>query len=296
MTCEQTARAAAPGQETRLAETADPTGSAASVGSAAPVADNPGAPEGPTPIRVVLVDDDSLITRSLATILEADGRVIVAAMGTRGTEAAPLYERHRPDIMLLDIRMPDRSGLDAARDILAVHPEARIVFLTTFADDDYLVRALRLGARGYLIKQEAATLARSLRSVMDGALVLGSEVSERVGALVGDGRGGAERRTDAERKGSGQASHFAGADGKRTDAFPTPLASETGAAHRIPAFAAAFTERERDIARLVADGLDNREIAQRLYLSEGTVRNHISVLLQKTGLKNRTQLAIAWWR
>lgn len=239
----------------------------------------------PAPIRVVLVDDDPLITRSLATILEADGKVAVAATGTRGTEAAALYERHLPDIMLLDIRMPDRSGLDAAADILATRPEARIVFLTTFADDDYLVRALRLGARGYLIKQEAAALTRSLRAVMDGQLVLGSEVSERVGALMGSG-------TPAQGDGVSP-----GGDGGSSQGGATPSRGGIAAVRACaPAFAADFTEREHDIAQLVAEGLDNREIAQTLYLSEGTVRNHISALLQKTGLKNRTHLAIAWWR
>lgn len=217
------------------------------------------------PLSVVLVDDDALVGSSLRTILEARGTVTVAALGTKGAEAAALYEAHRPDIILLDIRMPDMSGLAAGAAILATHPEARVVFLTTFADDDYIVQALRIGARGYLIKQEAAGLAEALSAVMEGQMVLGSDVTERVTALIG-------RPTSRG------------------------TASDPGAPAAGPAFAAGLTERERDIAALIAEGLDNREIARALYLSEGTVRNHISAILQKAGLKSRTQIAIAWWR
>lgn len=230
------------------------------------------------PLSVVLVDDDALVGSSLRTILEARGTVTVAALGTKGAEAAALYEAHRPDIMLLDIRMPDMSGLAAGAAILAAHPEARVIFLTTFADDDYIVQALRIGARGYLIKQEAAGLAEALSAVMEGQMVLGSDVTERVAALIG-------RPT-----GSGSTAD--------SGAHPAGLGAtgDSGTHSATPAFAAGLTERERDIAALIAEGLDNREIAQALYLSEGTVRNHISAILQKAGLKSRTQIAIAWWR
>lgn len=230
------------------------------------------------PLSVVLVDDDALVGSSLRTILEARGTVTVAALGTKGAEAAALYEAHRPDIMLLDIRMPDMSGLAAGAAILAAHPEARVVFLTTFADDGYIVQALRIGARGYLIKQEAAGLAEALSAVMEGQMVLGSDVTERVTALIG-------RPT-----GSGST-----ADSGTHPAGPGAT-GDSGTHSATPAFAAGLTERERDIAALIAEGLDNREIAQALYLSEGTVRNHISAILQKAGLKSRTQIAIAWWR
>lgn len=103
----------------------------------------------PSPLSVVIVDDDEFVAQSLRTILEARGSVRVAALGTKGAEAAALFNEHHPDIMLLDIRMPDLSGLAAGEAILAAHPKARIVFLTTFADDDYIVRALAIGARGY---------------------------------------------------------------------------------------------------------------------------------------------------
>ncbi|WP_302962123.1 response regulator transcription factor [uncultured Adlercreutzia sp.] len=205
-------------------------------------------------IIVILVDDDPLIVQSLRTILEARGAVRVAGTSTEGEKAADLYAACRPDIALLDIRMPRTSGLAAAERILAADPKARVVFLTTFADDDYIVRALALGARGYLIKQEVSTLEGALRAVMDGQIVMGAEASERMGALAGRSLGGGS------------------------------------------ALAGSLTEREREVAELIAEGLDNREIAAALYLSEGTVRNHISAILQKCGLRNRTQIAIAWWR
>lgn len=254
------------------------------------------APEGPSaaaPISVVIVDDDPLVAASLRTIVEARGTVAVAAVGTRGAEAAALYEEVRPDILLLDIRMPDLSGLAAAEAVLAAHPHARIVFLTTFADDDYIVRALALGARGYLIKQEAATLEGALHAVMEGRMVLGGDVTERLSALIG--RGAVAPAPAPHGNGALPAAASATA-APAVPSTPVPATSSAPAPAPTPAFAADLTERERDIAGLIAEGLDNREIAGALYLSEGTVRNHISAILQKCALKNRTQIAIAWWR
>ena len=213
----------------------------------------------PSPLSVVIVDDDEFVAQSLRTILEARGSVRVAALGTKGAEAAALFNEHHPDIMLLDIRMPDLSGLAAGEAILAAHPKARIVFLTTFADDDYIVRALAIGARGYLIKQEVATIAPALRTVMAGQSVLGGEVLDRMDVLMSRGPACAENAPGGEMR-------------------------------------SGLTERESAIVELVAEGLDNKEIAARLYLSEGTVRNHISAILQKLDLKNRTQLVVRYYR
>ena len=126
-------------------------------------------------IRVCIVDDDPFVTTSLATILAAEPDVAVAGEGCDGEAAVALFERERPDVLLMDIQMPGTDGLAAAERILAAHPEARIVFLTTFSDDEYIVRALRLGARGYLIKQEVATIAPALRTVTSGQSVLGGD-------------------------------------------------------------------------------------------------------------------------
>lgn len=213
------------------------------------------------PIRVCVVDDDPFVRMSLQTILEAQDDVEVCALGGDGSEAVELFERERPDVLLMDIQMPGTGGLDAAERILGEYPDARIVFLTTFSDDEYIVRALRLGAKGYLIKQEVATIAPALRTVMAGQSVLGSEVLDRMDALM---RGGTP---------------------------PTKTAGASGGDLHDD-----LTEREAAIVDLVAEGFDNKEIAATLYLSEGTVRNHISAILQKLDLKNRTQLVVRYYR
>lgn len=226
-------------------------------------------------VRVCIVDDDLFVTTSLSTILSVEPDMAVVGEGHDGNQAIELFERERPDILLMDIQMPERDGLSAAVTILGRHPQARIVLLTTFSDDEYIVRALRMGAKGYLIKQEVATIAPALRTVMAGQSVLGGEVLGRVEALM---------REDAVGPGLNGPT-----DEGRCKAN---LAELNGADPRV----AALTKREQAIMELVAEGLDNKEIAGRLYLSEGTVRNHISAILQKLSLKNRTQLAICYYR
>lgn len=257
------------------------------------------------PIRVVIADDDPFVGASLKTILEARGCVEVAAVGASGEEAVALYDRLRPDVLLLDIRMPGMGGLGAAERVLAAHPDARVVFLTTFSDDDYIVRALRLGARGYLVKQDVGTIPDALRAVVAGQSVFGPEVCERLDLLVGRSSEGLRdapgedagrvggRSPKSARLAPGERAGRAGGERGETRRCGAPAPRDEGAA---PASLDALTERERAIAALVAEGLDNREVAGTLYLSEGTVRNHISAMLQKLGLRNRTQLALAWWR
>jgi len=216
-------------------------------------------------VRVVIVDDDTFVTTSLETILNSEDDVQVAGVGNDGKEALALFEQHEPDILLMDIQMTEMNGLEAARDILNKHPGANIVFLTTFADEEYLVSALKMGVKGYLIKQEVASIAPALRSVLAGQSVLGSEVLGRIENLMSESL--------AERKGKEQS--------KKPSLF-----------HKL----AELSEREKEIVELVAKGFDNREIAGTLYISEGTVRNHISTILTKLNLKNRTQLAILYYQ
>lgn len=205
-------------------------------------------------MRVLIADDDAIVAQSLATILGAEPDVAVVALEHSGPAAVTRYSELRPDIALLDIRMPDGDGLTAAEAILAADPDARVVFLTTFADDEYIVRALRLGASGYLIKQDITQIAPALRSVMAGLCVLEGRAVER-GIIT----------------------------------------LKTAPSGRVPGFEA-LSEREYEVVEAVADGLDNAEIAERLFLSEGTVRNHVSAILAKLGLRNRTGLAVAYLR
>lgn len=219
-------------------------------------------------MKTAIVDDDPIVCESLRTILAATGAADVLWTANDGERAVERYRsgpHDRPDVLLIDIRMPGIGGLEAARRILAFDKAARVLFLTTFSDRAYIDEAIALGARGYLIKQDVASVGPALQAVMAGQVVLGAEVLDR---LAADRRGGDADAADAA-EGTGDAS---------PDAFPE------------------LSDREREIAALVAEGLDNRDIAARLFLSQGTVRNRISGILDKLGMTNRTQLAIAWIR
>ncbi|PKY74218.1 DNA-binding response regulator [Actinomyces oris] len=221
-------------------------------------------------MRVLIVDDDALVAQSLSTILSVEDDVEVVGLGCSGPEATERYRELTPDILLMDIQMPGGDGLSAAERILAEDAGARIVFLTTFSDDEYIVRALKMGARGYLIKQDVAQVAPALRSVMAGVCVLEGEVLERSTTMgLGGPAGGREQAEEG----------------------PGPTAKDL----RSTAFAA-LTDREYEVVEAVAEGLDNAEAAARLFMSEGTVRNHISAILAKLGLRNRTQVAVMYYR
>lgn len=215
-------------------------------------------------MRVVIADDDAVVVESLRIVLDAQPDIEVAGCGTDGADAVRLAAEAAPDVVLLDIQMPGVDGLAAAEQILATPRPPRVVFLTTFSDDEYIVRALSLGAAGYLIKQDVAGVAPALRAVMAGRSVLEGEVLERAVAL---GAGGA--------------------------------AGASGATAEKPDLATVFpqlTDREREVVALIAEGLDNREVAAAAYMGEGTVRNHISSILAKLHLRNRTQIAVVYWR
>lgn len=122
-------------------------------------------------MKIVIVDDDIFVSGALTTILEASGKVTVAASGTDGKEAAELYKIHQPDVLLMDIRMKEKSGLDASAEILEEFPDAKILLLTTFSDDEYIVKALKLGAKGYLLKQDYASILPALEAVCSGQTV-----------------------------------------------------------------------------------------------------------------------------
>lgn len=214
-------------------------------------------------MKVLIVDDDALVAQSLSTILSVEADVEVVGLGRSGPEAIEKYRELKPDILLMDIQMPGGDGLSAAERILAEDVAARIVFLTTFSDDEYIVRALRMGSRGYLIKQDVAQIAPALRSVMAGVCVLEGEVLERSATM-------------------------------RLSARPEPGGPQNKPL-RGTVFAA-LTGREYEVVEAVAEGLDNAEVAARLFMSEGTVRNHISSILAKLGLRNRTQVAVMYYR
>ena len=200
-------------------------------------------------MRVLIIDDDFFITTALKTILESDSGIQVCGSGKNGKEAVTLYDSLRPDILLMDIRMEEMDGLAASAEILALDPQAKILLLTTFLDDEYIIRALKLGARGYLLKQDYNSIIPALKAVYSGQTVYGNEITAKLPHLL-----------------TGQKS------------FPW----ETY--HIGP--------RELEVIALVAQGMSNKEIAQNRYLSEGTVRNYLSAILDKLSLRDRTQLAV----
>ena len=199
--------------------------------------------------KVVVVDDDQLVAISLKTILESDPQVTVAATGNDGKDAVALYESEHPDVLLLDIQMKEMSGLEAAEQILEKDPAAKILFLTTFSDDEYIIKALNLGAKGYILKQDFEGLLPALLAVEQGQSVFGGEVVNKLPVLM-------------QTKNSFD---YSGYD---------------------------IGEKEQEIIALVGAGKSNREIAEELFLSEGTVRNYISQILEKLSLRDRTQLAV----
>lgn len=207
-------------------------------------------------MKILIVDDDRLVASSLKIILEADPEIEVEGTGYSGREAVELYDRHHPDLLLMDIRMEGMTGLEAAEEILKNYPEALILFLTTFSDDEYIVRALKIGARGYLLKQDFASIAPALHAVKSGQSVFGGQIVSKLPRLLTPDPPGENK--DYESLG--------------------------------------LSEREWDVAAQVAEGLSNREIAGKLYLSEGTVRNYISTILEKLQLRDRTQLAVFYLR
>lgn len=144
-------------------------------------------------MKVVIIDDDKMIAASLKIIIENGSTAEVVAQGSSGAEAISLYEQHKPDIMLMDIRMEGMTGLEAGEKIMSVHPEARLLFLTTFNDDEYIIKALAMGAKGYIIKQDFESIAPALEAVMRGQSVFGAQVMDRIPELM---NGGAKKEFD----------------------------------------------------------------------------------------------------
>lgn len=200
-------------------------------------------------MRVLVVDDDKFVTMSLRTILETSGEIEVVATGNNGLEAIELYKQHMPDVLLMDIRMERMTGLEAAEKILAENADAKILFLTTFSDEEYIVKALKIGGKGYMLKQDFDGIVPTIKAVYAGQSVFGGDIVGKIPGLLHVSR-------------EGNLSQYG------------------------------ITDKEFEIMQMVAEGLSNREIAAKIYLSEGTIRNYISQMLEKLGLRDRTQLAI----
>jgi len=198
-------------------------------------------------VTVLVVDDQRLVREGIASLLGIQPGISVVGVAANGKEAVERVLALAPDVVLMDVRMPEMDGVDAVAVLRRRAPDCRVVMLTTFDDEEYVVQALRAGAAGYLLKDlPAAELAEAVRLAHAGVTQLDRAAARHVAAAL--------------------------------------------STHTPPADA--LTGREIDVLRMVAAGATNREIATRLFLSEGTVKNHISRILGRLGLRDRTQAAI----
>lgn len=207
------------------------------------------------PARVLLVDDQRLMRDGLRTLLELESDLEVVGEAEDGQAALQLYPKLHPDVVLMDIRMPGMDGVEATRRITGRWPEAKVIILTTFDDDAYVFEGLRAGALGYLLKDVSGQeLAEAIRKVAQGGALIEPSVARKVLAE-----------------------------------FSRLAPQMPGAAVNLPE---PLSPREQEILGWICKGLTNKEIGLRLNLTEGTVKNYVSTLLQKLGVQDRTQAAL----
>ena len=205
-------------------------------------------------MKVLIVDDDALIREGLKILLEIEADFQVVGTASNGLEAMDMCRKEKPDLVLMDIRMPVMDGVLGTKLIKSHFKDIKVVILTTFKDDEYIKEALKSGAEGYILKNHPAdSIIESLRAVSKGNIVLEREVANALSSMLKEGKKVAPEHLD-------------------------------------------ISQRELGILKLVGEGLSNREIAERLNLSEGTTRNYVTGLLEKLGFRDRTQLAIFYIR
>ena len=212
----------------------------------------------PAPIRLALVDDDPMVRAALGMMLGGNSGITVVAEASNGEEALAVVPESGAEVVLMDIRMPVRDGLSATEVLLHRHPALKIIVLTTFDTDDMVLRALRLGAAGFMLKDTPpARLVEAVRTVASGQPMLSPSVTAQLIAAVTESDGGtSDRAADAR--------------------------SRLGA----------LTEREHEVAEAVSRGLSNAEISAQLFMSVPTVKTHVGRLFTKLGVDNRVQVAI----
>jgi DNA-binding NarL/FixJ family response regulator len=209
-----------------------------------------------SPIRVVLVDDDALVRAGLRMILSSANDLVVVGEVGDGSQAVQAVREHRPDVVLMDIRMPEMDGISATQRVRELPQPPQVIVLTTFHLDEYVLRALRVGASGFLLKDTPpAEIVHAVRLVAAGEAMLSPSVTRTLLAHLGDSEINERRAIAAARL-------------------------------------ALLSDREREVAGAVAAGASNAEIAAQLYMSEATVKAHVSRLLTKLDATNRVQIAI----
>jgi len=207
-------------------------------------------------INVCVVDDQTLVRQGIRSLLELADDVVVVAEADDGQTAVSAVERHRPDVVLLDLRMPGQDGIWALRTLQERGVDVPVLALTTFDDDELVLRALRAGARGYLLKDVTLEqLIGAVRTLAAGGTLIQPAITDRLLRAVAAG--------------------------------DVPVAVDRDA----PPIQE-LTDREREVLRLIATGYSNREIAEALFLAEGTVKNHVSAVLLKLGTRDRTRAVL----
>ncbi len=202
-------------------------------------------------IRLLIVDDQALVRQGLAQLLSLDEEIEIVGQGADGRQAIDLIGSTRPDVVLMDLRMPNVDGVTAIKKIREAHPEIRILVLTTFDDDESIVTAMQAGASGYLLKDAPSErLAAAIKAVNEGYTQLAPSVTPKLLSLM------------------------------------NPLSTPK------PELLKSFTSRELDILKLIGEGKSNKEIAETLFITEGTVKNHITRILSHLNLQNRTEVAV----
>lgn len=203
------------------------------------------------PLRLLIVDDHEVVRMGLRALLDAEPDMTVVAEAATAQEALEMAQRHRPDVAVVDVRLPGTSGLELCRELRQRYPRTQVVILTSFLTEELVTQALRAGASGYVLKDVSTDeLLRAIRAAAQGKTALDPLTAQHMVSHL--------RRLEMER----QAQAFEG-----------------------------LSQREMQVLALVAQGLSNREIGERLYLSEGTVRNYVSNIMEKLGLRNRIELA-----
>ncbi|MFD0434325.1 DNA-binding response regulator [Streptomyces sp. WAC 01325] len=214
----------------------------------------------PEPVRVVIVDDEQLVRLALRLVIDGEPDLTVVAEAADGDAAITVVDQQRPDVVLMDIRMPGRDGLSTTRELLSRPAPPRVLMLTTFDSDDLVLGALRAGALGFVLKDTPpARILDAVRTVADGNPVLSPAATARVIAAATGPQSSEARRSSRE-----------------------------AARKQL----SALTERELDTARAIADGLGNPEIAERLRISIATVKAHTGNLFAKLAVENRVQIAL----
>ena len=218
----------------------------------------PSVPPQVDPIRIMLADDQALLRVGFRMVLEAENDFSVVAEAGDGAQAIALAASVRPQVILMDVRMPGLDGIEATRQIMAAQPETRIIILTTFDLDEYAFGGLRAGASGFLLKNaEPGELIAAIRTVVSGEASVSPRVTRRLLDLFGT-------------------------------KLPRADTGDNGAAAAL----AALTDRESEVFLAIAEGLSNTELAERFFLSESTVKTHVGRVLHKLGLRDRVQAVI----